>query len=163
MEHPMYDSLDHMLDHDVDYTEQDRERSERWTWLAESLPWATLAEVEILTKRKDFPGIFSSFTELGAFVDKVTKGRSRRVPCRISAGSFTVSAQVDLISGRTYMVNDGRYEQTDLVGYLTIEVNFKGKARTIHSVSSQGKAELSPRDVQYVIEGLGAAKLLPPL
>lgn len=155
----MYDSLDH----DVDYTEQDRECSERWTWLSEELPWATLAEVDLLTKRPDFPGIWADYSKLGAFVDKVTKGRSRRVPCRISAGSFTVSAQVDLISGRIYMTDNGRYVQADLDGYLTVQVEFKGKTRTMSAVATRGQASFSSRDVQYVIEGLGEAKLLPPL
>lgn len=160
----MIHSMDYELDdRDIDYTERDRDCSERWTWLSEELPWATLAEVELLTKRTDFPGIFADFTELRAFVDKVTKGRSRRIPCKISYGSFTVSAQVDLISGRTYMVNDGRYEQTDLDGYLTVQVEFQGKTRMMSAIAVKGKASLSSREVQYVIEGLGAAKLLPPL
>jgi hypothetical protein len=159
----MYDHHDDLMDNDVDYTELDRDCSERWTWLADALPWATLAEVESLTKRRDFPGIWSGYTELGAFVDKVTRGRTRRVSCRISYGAFTVSAQVDLISGRTYLANDGRYESSDLDGYLTIQVEFNGKTRSLSAVATQGKATLSPREVQYVIEGLGAAKLLPPL
>lgn len=155
--------LDHPLDYEIDYAEQDRDCDERWTWLADHLPWATLAEVDLLTKRPDFPGIWANYSELGAFVDKVTKGRSRRVPCRISAGSFTVSAQVDLISGRIYITDNGRYVQADLDGYLTVQVEFNRKTRTMSAIAVRGQASFSPRDVQYVIEGLGEAKLLPPL
>jgi len=149
----------------TDYAEQDRETEEKFSWLADALPWVAANEMDELRKRDDFPGIHADYGDLAAFVARVEAGRSRIVQCKVEQNGFTLSAGLDLISGQTYLMSNGVYEPSELEGYLSISVDVGGRlTHCLSGEAEQGRIDpLSSYEVKRVVETLAKAKALPPL
>jgi hypothetical protein len=152
-----------------DYTEMDRETAEKRAWLVDALPWVTDLELENLRTGFDFPNIpfpgpWAEYSELGDFVERFKRGRSRLVACRMQTQSFTVSAQLDLVSGTVYIADNGRYTPTHLSGFMTFEFDRKSEARRMSSMVDFGTATLiSSQSMRHLVRSLEKAGSLPAL
>lgn len=160
----MYDD-----NYEHDYTEMDRATAEKREWLADALPWVTDLELEMLRKGVDlpnipFPGPWAEYSELGEFVERFKRGKSRLVACRMQTDGFTVSAKIDLVDGTVYIVDDGRYVQTHLSGFMTFEFDRKSEARRMSSTVEFGRANLiSSQSMRHLARSLEKVAALPPL
>lgn len=162
----MYDEA---ANFEMDYTEIDRETREKREWLADALPWMTDRELEALSRNTSlsglrYPGTWAQYSELGEFVERFKRGKSRLVPCRIRTNSFTVSARLDLVDGTVYIVDEGRFTRTHLSGFVTFEFDPKSEARRVSSTVEYGRANLIPnQSMRHLVRCLEKVGALPAL
>lgn len=152
-----------------DYAASDRDAAEKREWLSDALPWLTDREIEALSDTKSFPtvrfpGAWAEYSELGAFADSYKHGKSRLVACRMQTDGFTVSAKLDLVDGTVYIVDEGRYVQTHLSGFMTFEFDRKSEARRMSSTVEFGRANLiSSQSMRHLVRSLEKVNALPAL
>jgi hypothetical protein len=160
----MYD-----MDYEHDYTESDRDAAEKREWLADALPWLTPGEIDALRSNKTFPtlrfpGAWAEYSELGEFVERFKRGKSRLVDCRMNTNGFTVSVKLDLVDGMVYVADQGRYSRTHLSGFVTFEFDRKSEARRVSSMVDFGRAELiSSKSMRHLVSSLEKVNGLPVL
>jgi len=85
--------------------------------------WLTSNERSIynLADHVDFPGVCAEDAEYDAFAAQLRRESSRLVPCLFQLGWGTVRGAVDVVSGATYLLDNGTYTLgTELPGAVTI-------------------------------------------
>jgi hypothetical protein len=166
----MYDEL--ALSY-ADYEAHDNEVDTKWQWFYDRLPWMATVEIEKLKELRDFPGFFADYSELSDFVERYKRGKTRFLPCRVRQASFTVSAQIDLVSGSVYLNENGRYRESNVTGHLDIEypssvsyypTRFQARPRIFSARCINGHVEhLDSRSMRDMLDALAQARKLPAL
>jgi hypothetical protein len=167
------------------------QREDEDTWLCR-LPWLTEKERSIfrMGDHPGFPGAYASDAEYDSFALQLRRSCKRVVPCQFRMQGFNIRGAVDLVSGHTYMLDDGRYvliddELQDVVDIqfddnpaLTLKalavvrgsVNLSPVPKesaepmlTLFELLSRRSRGASPRCMGQIVEALEAKNALPPI
>ena len=104
-----HDDLDYPGD--VDYEALDAaNRAEDEDWL-NRLPWMTGGERTryALANHPEFPGACASGQDYDTFAVRLRRASQRQVPCVFDMDWGKVRGAFDLVSGATYLLDDGQY------------------------------------------------------
>jgi hypothetical protein len=183
------DAYDPADDHPVYNYEADEaaDRAEEEAWL-NRLPWLTARERDTVNRHPAYPDGMGGDADYDAFALELRRSYSRRVECQFDLGHARVRGAVDLVTGSTYLMDEGAYTLAEelpeyvnvifadepatalrgvevLNGFINLNppCSYHKPERATLSEILTNRPRVSAYDLQRVVEHLEKAGKLPPV
>ncbi len=146
-----------------DYNEELQAQSDLLSLL---LPWMAEHERSFSELAKDprFPGAHADADELRMYAQYRARNASRIVDCQVNLGAFRVRAQVDLVGGQVFVLDNGRYVPLDQNTMANVEFPQAPGALMAFAHLVDGRIkQMYPVEVLRVVEALMQANALPAI